>query len=190
MTVHSSPPRARELARATGFRPIALLWPLLCLAAEVAIYYRLPLTGRFDAEGVIWLVVGLLAFGVLLVVQIAQTAKSAHPRARAVTAVLTSLPVFLLLFAAAYYVGEQASPHNFNQALSRTDAIYFTTTVFATVGFGDIVPTSETARVLVIFQMIGDLVLIGVLGRVFVAAIGRGLARRDEAAPSDEQPAG
>ena len=176
-TVHSSP-QASDPARKTGFRPIVLAWPLLCLAAEVMVYYSLPLDGRIQVHTVVWLLVGLLAFAALLFVQISRTARSAHPRIRAVTAVLTSLPVFLLVYATVYYVGEQTSPHAFNEALSRTDALYFTTTVFATVGFGDIVPTSEPARVLVMLQMIGDLILIGVLGRVVVAAVGLGLARK------------
>ncbi|HMC72541.1 MAG TPA: potassium channel family protein, partial [Mycobacteriales bacterium] len=167
------------------FRAIVLVWPLLCLTAEVVVYYTLPFSGHFRTHSAIWLLVGIVAFGLLLFVQITRTARSAHPRMRAVAAILTSLPVFLLLFAAAYYVGEQTSPHTFNQSLSRTDAIYFATTVFSTVGFGDIVPTSEPARVLVMFQMIGDLVLIGVLGRVVVAAVGVGLARRDSSASPD-----
>jgi hypothetical protein len=187
MTVLSPPPPASEPAGRTRFRPIVLVWPLLCLTAEVVLYYSLPFGGHFRAHSVIWLLVGLVAFGLLLFVQITRTARSAHPRARAVAAILTSLPVFLLLFAAVYYVGEQTSPHSFNEALSRTDAVYFATTVFSTVGFGDIVPTSETARVLVMFQMIGDLVLIGVLGRVVVAAVGVGLARRNSPAPERPQ---
>lgn len=179
MTVLSPPPPASEPAGSAHFRPIVLVLPLLCVTAEVVLYYTLPFGGHFRAHSALWMLVGLVAFGVLLFAQLSRTARSAHPRARAVAAILTSLPVFLLLFAAAYYVGEQTSPHSFNEALSRTDAVYFATTVFSTVGFGDIVPTSETARVLVMFQMIGDLVLIGVLGRVVVAAVGVGLARRN-----------
>jgi len=186
MTVHSSPP-ASDPGGKSGFRPIVLVWPLLCVTAEVVVYYSLPLSGRFRAHTVIWLLVGLVAFGTLLFVQITRTARSAHPRLRAVAAILTSLPLFLLVYSIAYYVGEQASPHTFNQALSRTDALYFATTVFATVGFGDIVPTSESARVLVMFQMIGDLVLIGVLGRVVVAAVGLGLARQGSPAAKETQ---
>ena len=92
---------------------------------------------------------------------------------------LTSVPLFLLLFSIAYYLAEQSASTNFNEHLSRTDALYFATTVFSTVGFGDIVPTSQAARVLVMVQMVGDLVLLGLLGRVIVAAVGVGLQRRD-----------
>jgi hypothetical protein len=43
--------------------------------------------------------------------------------------------------------------------LTRTDALYFTVTVFPTVGFGDITARSETARIVVTGQMIADLVI-------------------------------
>jgi len=187
MTVHSSPPRASAPAAKERFRPVSLLWPLLALAGEVVVYYNLPFDGSFGAHTLLWLATGLVLFGLLLFAQIKRTARSVHPRARAVTAILSSLPVFLLLFSAAYFVSDQTSPHSFNVVLSRTDAVYFATTVFSTVGFGDIVPTTESMRVLVMFQMIGDLVLLGVLGRVFVAAVSVGLARRGSVQPSDDE---
>ena len=46
------------------------------------------------------------------------------------------------------------SAGNFSQPLNHTDALYFTVTVFATVGFGDITATTEAARLVVTGQMI------------------------------------
>ena len=88
------------------------------------------------------------------------------------------MPVFILLFAATYFMMEQANADNFNvDSLTRTDSLYFTVTVFATVGFGDITVTSRAARVVVIAQMILDLLVLGLVVKVFVGAveIGRGL---------------
>ena len=59
-------------------------------------------------------------------------------------------------------------------SLTRTDSLYFTVTVFATVGFGDIIATSQTARLLVTVQMILDLVVLGLGIRVFLGAVQRG----------------
>jgi voltage-gated potassium channel len=55
--------------------------------------------------------------------------------------------------------------------MSRTDALYFTVTVFATVGFGDIVATSEAARALVTGQMVAGIVVIGIGARIIVDAV-------------------
>ena len=69
-------------------------------------------------------------------------------------------------------------PGAFTEPLSRVDTLYFVVTVFATVGFGDISPVSEVARVLVTVQMVGDLILIGLVLRVFLTAVDRGRRRR------------
>jgi len=42
----------------------------------------------------------------------------------------------LLLFASTNFLMERASAASFTQPLTRTDALYFTVTVFSTVGFG------------------------------------------------------
>ena len=45
-----------------------------------------------------------------------------------------------MVFASTYFVMERVSAANFTQPLTRTGALYFTVTVFSTVGFGDITP--------------------------------------------------
>jgi hypothetical protein len=68
----------------------------------------------------------------------------------------------------------QDDPANFStHTLTRTDALYFTVTVFATVGFGDISATSQVARCFVTAQMILDLLVLGLGVRVFVGAVQR-----------------
>jgi voltage-gated potassium channel len=69
----------------------------------------------------------------------------------------------------------QADLNDFNvHSLTRTDALYFTVTVFTTVGFGDIVATTQVARLVVTVQMILDLVVLGLGVRVFLGAVQRG----------------
>ena len=54
------------------------------------------------------------------------------------------------------------------------DSLYFTVTVFATVGFGDITATSQTGRLIVTAQMILDLIVLGLGIGVFLGAVQRG----------------
>jgi voltage-gated potassium channel Kch len=64
------------------------------------------------------------------------------------------------------------SSSNFNvHALTRTDSIYFTVTVFSTVGFGDISPASQVARLVVTAQMIFNLIVLGLGVRLIVGAV-------------------
>ena len=156
---------------------------LAAVAAEVTIYYTLPLDRGLTWWTVLLLVIGLAVFVLVLARQVAQIVESPYPRLRATVAIMVSLPVFLLVFSIAYYLIEHASSGAFTEHLSRTDALYFTVTVFATVGFGDIAPTDASTRVLVMFQMLGDLVLVGLIGRVVVGAVGVGLQRRPTGPP-------
>jgi voltage-gated potassium channel len=89
------------------------------------------------------------------------------------------------LFAATYYVTGQVEAGNFGATLTRIDALYFTVTVSATVGFGDIVARSEVARLFVTLQMLADLVLIGLFTKVLLGAASdvAGISTRDTSPP-------
>jgi voltage-gated potassium channel len=164
----------------------------------LVLYFVLPLDRGFSLGTVLALGAGVLATGVLLAWQVRAILRARHPALRALESVALSLPLFLLMFAAAYAVLSSTEPAAFTQPLSRIDSLYFVITVFATVGFGDIAPVSELARVLVSLQMIGDLLLIGLVLRVFLIAVDRGRRAavvRGGAAPSprsgrDSSPGG
>ncbi|HMH37448.1 MAG TPA: potassium channel family protein [Streptosporangiaceae bacterium] len=143
----------------------------------VVIYYLLPLDRSSTAVTVTVLIIGLVALMGLVTYQVRSIIRSAFPLLRGVEALATSIPFFLLLFAATYVVLATISAGNFNQPLSRTDAIYFTVTVFATVGFGDITAKTEVARLVVTGQMLADLIVIGLGVRVLLSAVQRGRQR-------------
>jgi voltage-gated potassium channel len=81
---------------------------------------------------------------------------------------------------------DRLAPGSFSSPLTRTDALYFTVTVFSTVGFGDITAKTEAARLVVTGQMIADLLILGVGIKVILGAITRGERQREDArgAPS------
>ena len=82
------------------------------------------------------------------------------------------IAAMIVLFAAAYYLMVRNDPTSFSaHPLSRTDTLYFTITVFSTVGFGDITAKSQIARVAVMIQMALNIVLVG-LGVYGLAAAG------------------
>jgi hypothetical protein len=58
--------------------------------------------------------------------------------------------------------GNSRETGNFGQKLTHTDALYFTVTVFTTVGFGDVTAKSDGTRLLVTAQMVADLIILGI----------------------------
>lgn len=88
---------------------------------------------------------------------------------------LAVVPVLLLVFAVAHASLSHESSAHISEPLDHTGALHLTTTVLSTVGFGDITPESDVARLVVRLQMLLDLVVIGALVRLLTTAarIGR-----------------
>ena len=149
-------------------------------AALVAIYFLLPLDHTSTWIAATTLVIGLVAFIALVIFQVRSIIRSRFPGLRAVEALATSLPLFLLLFSATYLVMATVSASNFGQKLTHTDTLYFTVTVFTTVGFGDITAKSEGARLLVTGQMITDLIILGIGAKIILGAVTRGRRRQPQ----------
>ena len=158
----------------------AVLRGLLVATALVVLYYVLPLDRPLDAGTALRLLLGLLVFAGVTVWQIRRIVGSRYPALRAAEALGVIVPLYLLLFASTYFLMERASAASFTEPLTRTDALYFSVTVFSTVGFGDIAAKSETARVVLIVQMLGDLVILGAGARVLLGAVRRGQQRRSD----------
>jgi voltage-gated potassium channel len=155
---------ARSIA-ATVFR--------VCLATGllIAFYATAPLEARPEGRTLFQLVVSLLVLGLVVTWQIVSVARSPYPRLRGVEVVATSVPLLIVIFASLYFVTGRADQGSFTEPLSRFDAVYFTVTVFATVGFGDIAARSDAARVAVTIQMISNMVLIGVIAKVLLGTV-------------------
>ncbi len=99
------------------------------------------------------------------------------PELRAIEVLAIVVPLFLFLFASLYLTMSHSSAAAFSEPLDHTGALYFAITIFSTVGFGDITPKTDLARIVVSAQMLLDLVLLGTLVRLLVTAARSGLSR-------------
>jgi|SRR5664279_3753724 hypothetical protein len=155
----------------------------------VVAYYTLPLDRPADI-GLVILVVGLLALAGILTWQIRMIVGSPFPRIRAAETLIVGIPLLLVVFASVYYLIDKAQVDSFSEAMTKTDAMYFTVTVFSTVGFGDITATSEVARTLVTLQMLFNLVVFGLVAKLIFGAVEMGLQRLSagQGKPAGEPP--
>ena len=159
-------------------------------AALLAAYYLAPVRAKTPVQEVLWLAAALAAFVVVIALQVRAIVRSRHPQWRAVESMAVAVPLFLIVFARIYLTMSSIASHAFTEGLDRTRALYFTITVFSTVGFGDISPQTDYARLFVSVQMLLDLVVLGAIVRALFGAAERGVAsQRGEQSSDPTDPA-
>jgi voltage-gated potassium channel len=173
-----------------GRRAIAgtVLQSLATTTLLLVVYYQAPLDRPLTAVSGLLFVTALVLLGAVVAYELRGILQSQQPRLRAVRAFGVGLPLLLVVFAATYCVVAGQQPGAFSEPLDRTDGLYFTVTVFATVGFGDIAPVSELARVLVTIQMLIGLLAVGLVAKLVFGAVQVATTRR--AQQREPEPAG
>jgi len=139
------------------------------LATWVALfggYYLAPIATFAGRHVPLILIASSTLFAVVVAWQVRRVGRAKLPVVRAVETLALLIPLFLILFASLYLSLATTFAGNFSEALDHTDSLYFTVTVFATVGFGDIVPVTAVARLLTSVQMMLDLVVLGAVVRI------------------------
>ena len=157
-----------------------LLRVTLSVSVLLVAYSLIPTKSSGEGSDVPWLILELCVFGAVVGIQLPAIIKSKHPVLRAAEALAILVPLYLLIFARIYLWNSLHDPVAFTRPLDNTTALYFTVTVFATVGFGDIVAQTNTMRLLVTLQMMLNLVVLGLVIRLLTSAARRGVARRGE----------
>ena len=171
-----------ELDKA-GRRQVLLLAAARLVAFAVLIlslYFVIPISGfNVDNPAAAWvrLAAIVLVFLSALYLQLRMILAAHIPQVRAAVTVVEAVLMFLCLFGLLYTSLSLTDPSSFSEPLSKTDALYFTTSTFATVGFGDIAPVSQLARSVVSVQMIADLGALLLVVKVAFFAAGRRLGQ-------------
>jgi len=140
----------------TGRVIVAVL--AVVVVATVA-YYLIPVPGRMrESSWAIMFCCGVLALGVLIALAIWRllaAGETVRVRALGLLLVLT-----VLFFAWADYSIAQL-PGQFRDLHTKTDALYFTVSTIATVGFGDVHAAGQLARAAVTVQIVFNLIFLG-----------------------------
>jgi len=159
-------------------------------AALLLIYFIVPIERHPGAGIALRLGIGMAAFVGVLALEVSLISTHDQPILRAAVAMATIIPLFLVVFAWIYLTMARSDPHSFGTPLDRVGALYFTVSVFSTVGFGDITAKTDAARVVVTFQMLADMVVVAVVIRLILGAATRTEARRRTLAEHAEQAPG
>lgn len=156
-------------------------------AAVAGLYvaYAFVPIGIFDLWPFLVFVAGAALFTVALIGQLRAITIADRPTLRAIEAVGVLITMINVAFAITYLMIADQDPGAFSQSLDKIGALYFTTTVLATVGFGDIVAVTDPARIAVMVQMLVDLVLLAAGVRLLAGAVARGRAARASDSPRE-----
>ena len=104
--------------------------------------------------------------------------KAQYPTLRAIESLILVAAMFLAIFAMVYVMVSINDPNAFTEQLDSFSGYYFSLTVLATVGFGDITPVTTVARSFTMVQMALDIAFIAIIIKVMSAAARRALAQR------------
>ncbi len=166
---------------------LAVIRILVATTALLIVYFSFPLNERDNLTlGAVAIVVGLAVFVAFFSRQLRQIRQADYPVLRATEGIAMVGTVFVTAMASVHYVLAQADPSSYTEHLSRLDALYFTVTTIATVGFGDITPTSATTRAVTTGQMVLGLILVGAGVRLLLNVAQQTAAERRT--PRDQPP--
>ena len=140
-------------------------WPQALLPAGITLllvgYFMLPLEefgpGRPTLSWTCFVVALVLLSGLLLreIRRVVDQLEEGHPAVTLVLLIFLSLVIF-----ATAYLALAKQPGEFVGLRTRLDALYFTVITVSTVGYGDVTPSGQTARALVIVQIGYNLVFL------------------------------
>jgi Ion channel len=150
---------------------LAFLRSLATVTVYLVAYFALPWK-MFNDWAALGIVIAFLAVALVTAVwQIGRILHSPTPAVQAIEALAIIAPIYLLGFSLGYFMLSVNNPAEFSEPLSRMSSLYFTLSVFATVGFGDITASVDLSRAVVSVQMVLNLIVVGVGIKIILAAI-------------------
>jgi voltage-gated potassium channel len=132
---------------------------LLLVAALTAAYFLLPAPGRMRmGSWEIFFWCGIAVLGSLILMAVRRLLRAGE--AARLRGLILLLCLTVLFFAYADRTLAEL-PGQFTSLATKTDSLYFNVSTVATVGFGDVHPVGQLARLAVTVQIIFNLVFLG-----------------------------
>jgi hypothetical protein len=165
---------------------------LLVVLGGLLVYYAVPVGERPSGHGValsaLGLVVGTALLGWLIVRQVQRLARASDTGEVRLDSLILLIVLVVPMFALGYHALEHADHGQFDSLSTKTDALYFTVSTLATVGFGDVHATGQLARGLVTLQIAFDLVFVAGLVSMVAGRLRERTAAHRESPPGAGDP--
>ncbi|GGL64666.1 membrane protein [Streptomyces fumigatiscleroticus] len=141
------------------------VWPALAavlfVAALLTAYFLLPLNRLGPRRPVLSWTLFVLALALVAALMLRQIrgVLTGRPGTRPGLVIPLLMSLSVLVFASGYFALSR-HPGEFAGLRTRLDALYFTVVTLATVGYGDITPQGQTARVMTVLQILYNFVFL------------------------------
>jgi voltage-gated potassium channel len=131
---------------------------VLLVAAATVVYYLIPVPRLGEGPWTVLFFAGSGVLGVLILAAVWQLLHAGEDaRIRGLVLLLTATVLFFSWADASV----AKLPGQFAELHDKTDALYFSVSTLATVGFGDVHPVGQLARGAVTLQIVFNLVFLG-----------------------------
>jgi voltage-gated potassium channel len=172
------PPATGAALRLVDLDPVARRRAVMVCAVTVILswvfifgaYFALPIGRESGLRALVRLGTDIALVGAVVFWQLRRIAQALLPELRSIEGLGVIVAVFLVTFSSTYLAMSHQAATTFTMTLDHIQALYFTISVFSTVGFGDITPRTDAARLVVSAQMLLDLVVIGAVVRIIFNA--------------------
>jgi voltage-gated potassium channel len=165
----------------------SLLFQLVAVTVMITAYFLLPLDGLGPRRPVLsWVLFGLalaLVAGLLLK-QVVHVLLD-HPNARPGLVIPLLICLSVLVFATAYQ-GLAQHPGEVDGLTTRLDGLYFTLVTLATIGYGDITPQGQSARLVTILQILYTFIFLTASATALTRYLRANLQHRGHARGTDD----
>ena len=149
---------------------------LLCVAIIMSFAPDQPTKSAIYS--IVMVIILIAVYGVYFWYQLRGVRRARYPTLRAIEALILIAAMFLAVFSIAYLLMSRANAGAFTEPLTGFSSYYFSLTVLATVGFGDITPVTTSARAVTMLQMALDLVFVAILLRVVMGTAKKAVSSR------------
>lgn len=143
------------------------------MALTLTAYYLLPWDDTSGRPTGLRVGIAVVIVVAVVLVSVRSVLRATYPILRAVEATIAIVVLALIAFASSYLAISANDPSSFSEPLDHTGSLYFALTTMTTVGFGDITPKSDAARIVVMIQMVTTVAVVGVGARALLRTAGR-----------------
>lgn len=154
------------------------LWLTALVLLMFFLYFAVPVTLAPHRENLIRVLVSLLSIAGLAVGIVWQLRRHLDDASKRVDGLVLSIVLVVIVFAHSFYVLNQNDPSQIAGLRTRLDALYFAMTTLTTVGTGDIHAAGQTARALVLVQMVFNVVFVATIASLLSTRVRQAVETR------------